>query len=149
MLYVVYIVYKGNIRIIRITRILRIRRISQEYGRVFKGLQSLPRQFLSYSNSQNIIKVNLLGNYSTSYYYVVNFNLHYLYTQPINEPIIVPATRFRYILTATSKIQFFIALLSISALNYQLLNPYILSLLFIFNILQTYILWAFLLLLSV
>jgi len=30
---------------------------------------------LLYSESQNIIKVNLLGNYSTSYIYVVNYSI--------------------------------------------------------------------------
>ena len=59
-------------RTLCILHTLRIRRISQEYGCVFKNPQSLPRQFLPCSNSQNIIRVNLLGNHSTSCYYVVN-----------------------------------------------------------------------------
>ena len=61
MLYAVYEVYEGNVRITRITRILRIRRISQEYSCVFKGPQSLPRQFLPYSDSQNTIGVKSIG----------------------------------------------------------------------------------------
>ena len=72
-----------NVRTLRTLRILRIRRILQEYGRVFKGPQSLPRQFFPCSDSQNIIRVNLLGNYSTSCYYVIDFT-YYLHTQPNN-----------------------------------------------------------------
>jgi len=30
-----------------------------------------------YSKSQNIIKVNLLGNHTTSYYYIINFLFTY------------------------------------------------------------------------
>ena len=34
--------------------------------------------YFPYSKSQNIIRVNLLGNYSTSYYYIVNFLFTYI-----------------------------------------------------------------------
>jgi len=33
---------------------------------------------LFYSKSQNIIRVNELGNYSTSYIYVVNYSIPYI-----------------------------------------------------------------------
>jgi len=47
-----------------------------------KDLSPYYRWFSPYSESQNTIGVNLLGNYSTSCYYVVN--LLYLHTQPID-----------------------------------------------------------------
>ena len=47
-----------------------------------KDLSPYRRQFSPCSKSQNTIRVNLLGNYSTSYYYIVV--LSYLYTQPNN-----------------------------------------------------------------
>ena len=47
-----------------------------------KDLSFYRRQFSPCSESQNTIRVNLLGNHSTSCYYVVN--LLYLHTQPIN-----------------------------------------------------------------
>ena len=40
-----------------------------------KDLSPYLRQFLPYSNSQNTIRVNLLGNHSASYYYVVNYSI--------------------------------------------------------------------------
>ena len=82
MCYIRNVVYESNVRT------LRIRRISQEYGRVFKGPQSLPRQFLFYSNSQNIIGVNLLGN-PTPPVVITLLTILYLYTQPINISIVV------------------------------------------------------------
>ena len=47
-----------------------------------RDLSPYRRQFSPYSESQNTIGVNLLGNHSTSCYYVVD--LSYLYTQPID-----------------------------------------------------------------
>ena len=60
-----------------------------------KDLSPYHRQFSPYSESQNIIGVNLLGNHSTSYYYVVDFVYTYI-PSPLTEPTVVPATRFRY-----------------------------------------------------
>jgi len=39
-----------------------------------------------YSKSQNIIGVNLLGNHSTSYYYIVNFLFIYIPSLIISPP---------------------------------------------------------------
>ena len=61
-----------------------------------KDLSPYLRQFLPYSKSQNIIRVNLLGNHSTSCY-IMLLTILYLYTQPINKPTIVFPIRFRYI----------------------------------------------------
>ena len=41
---------------------------------------------LPYSESYNIIRVNLLGNYSTSYYYVINFLFTYIPSPLISLP---------------------------------------------------------------
>ena len=61
-----------------------------------KDLSPYYRQFSPYSESQNIIRVNLLGNHSTSYYYVVKTVLTYIPNLIIG-PTVVPTTRFRYI----------------------------------------------------
>ena len=61
-----------------------------------KDLSPYYRQFSPYSKSQNIIGVNLLGNHSTSCYYVVVFVLTYI-PSLIIEPTVVPTIRFRYI----------------------------------------------------
>ena len=90
-LYTLYITH-----ILYITRILCTRRILQEYSCVFKDRSPYCRQFPLYSDSQNTIGVNLLGNHSTSCYYVVI--LLYLHTQPIKESTVVFPIRFRHII---------------------------------------------------
>ena len=60
-----------------------------------KDLSPYRRQFSPYSESQNTIRVNLLGNYSTSYYYVVDFLFTYI-PSPLIGPTVVLAIRFRY-----------------------------------------------------
>ena len=73
----------------RRTNVLTYRRtqyIFQELDYVFKET-TVPTQIVlfPYSNSQNIIRVNLLGNHSTSY--ITTLLIIYspfLYTQPIN-----------------------------------------------------------------
>ena len=60
-----------------------------------KDLSPYRRQFFPCSKSQNIIRVNLLGNHSTSYYYVVDF-IHTYIPSPLTEPTVVPAIRFCY-----------------------------------------------------
>ena len=132
---------KRNLYTLYIRRILRIRRILQEYGYVFKDPQSLPRQFLPYSNSQNIIGVNLLGNYSTSYYYFIDFNLLYLHTQPINEPIVVLTIRFRYIQPVYTR-RIFIIIVVILELLYNII-AYILYNLYISAVYTNIILGKF------
>ena len=66
-----------------------------------KDLSPYRRQFSPYSESQNIIRVNLLGNHSTSYYYIVKIVLTYI-PSLIIEPTVVPTIRFRY--TFTTKV---------------------------------------------
>ena len=61
-----------------------------------KNLSPYYRQFSPYSKSQNTIRVNLLGNYSTSYYCIVNTVLTYIPSLIIG-PTVVSAIRFRYI----------------------------------------------------
>ena len=63
-----------------------------------KDLSPYHRQFSPYSKSQNTIRVSLLGNYSTSYYYIITFILTYI-PSLIIEPTVVPTTRFRYTFT--------------------------------------------------
>ena len=73
-----------------------------------KDLSPYRRQFSPCSESQNTIGVNLLGNYSTSYYYVVDFVLTYI-PSLLTEPTVVPATRFRYIYSLSKYLGLFIA----------------------------------------
>ena len=63
-----------------------------------KDLSPYCRQFSPYSKSQNTIRVNLLGNHSTSYYYVINFLFTYT-PSPLIESTVVLAIRFRYTFT--------------------------------------------------
>ena len=67
-----------------------------------KDLSPYRRQFSPYSESQNTIGVNLLGNHSTSCYYIVDFVYTYI-PSPIIEPTVVPAIRFRYNNNASRK----------------------------------------------
>ena len=60
-----------------------------------KDLSPYRRWFSPCSKSQNTIRVNLLGNYSTSYYYIVDTVLTYIPSLIIG-PTVVPTTRFRY-----------------------------------------------------
>ena len=53
-----------------------------------KDLSPYLRQFLPYSNSQNIIRVNLLGN-PTLLVVITLLTILYLYTQPINISTVV------------------------------------------------------------
>ena len=48
-----------------------------------KDLSPYLRQFLPYSNSQNTIRINLLGN-PTPLVIIMLLTILYLYTQPIN-----------------------------------------------------------------
>ena len=65
-----------------------------------KDLSPYRRQFSPYSKSQNTIRVNLLGNHSTSCYYIVNFLFTYT-PSPLTEPTVVTTTRFCYTFTTT------------------------------------------------
>ena len=60
-----------------------------------KDLSPYRRQFSPYSKSQNIIGVNLLGNYSTSYYYIVDFLFTYT-PSLLTGPTVVTTIRFCY-----------------------------------------------------
>ena len=66
-----------------------------------KDLSPFRRWFSPYSKSQNTIRVNLLGNHSTSYYYIVNTVLTYIPSLIIG-PTVVSAIRFCY--TFTTKV---------------------------------------------
>src|SRR6202021_1176001 len=82
------------------TNVLMYLVITMGRSYIFKDTRSLQIVSLLYNNSQNIIRVNLLGNHSTSYYYVVDYSIPiYLASSkiPHNISYKVPLYNYYYI----------------------------------------------------
>ena len=77
LVYRIYGIYKKRY-ILNIPRVPYILSISQAQFIYLKDHSPYLDSSSFYSKSQNIIRVNLLGNHSTNYYYVINFLFTYI-----------------------------------------------------------------------